>query len=236
MYTQCSNCNAIFRVSMKEVTSAQGELRCGECDHIFNAMDTLSSTLPDDINTLGNSDDASTPHIAPSLNKRPEQTNTHDSFTPNKMRKYMFLIGLLLTLLLLMQVLHSFRNTLAHYPLTSGITRTFCKVTGCEITPQRAPTKIKIISRNVYAHPNEAGSLIISASLKNQASHQQPLPLVEVSFLNKKGDVFALSRFRPEVYLHNRKNKLFESNETIIFRLKIADPGPEAVRFKFKFL
>lgn len=47
MYTQCKHCKAIFRVGMKDLTTAQGLLRCGECDNIFDAMETLSTTLPD---------------------------------------------------------------------------------------------------------------------------------------------------------------------------------------------
>jgi len=57
-----------------------------------------------------------------------------------------------------------------------------------------------------------------------------------VSFLNKKGETIALRRFRPESYLKKRKDKLFKSKETITFKLKIEDPGAEAVRFKFRFL
>ncbi|WP_308873456.1 MJ0042-type zinc finger domain-containing protein [Thiothrix subterranea] len=48
MYTQCNHCNAIFRVTMKELTAAQGLLRCGECDNIFDAMKSLSQTLPEE--------------------------------------------------------------------------------------------------------------------------------------------------------------------------------------------
>ncbi|QTR48893.1 MJ0042-type zinc finger domain-containing protein [Candidatus Thiothrix anitrata] len=48
MYTQCSHCKAIFRVTMKELTAAQRLLRCGECDTIFDAMKSLSTTLPEE--------------------------------------------------------------------------------------------------------------------------------------------------------------------------------------------
>ena len=48
MYTQCNHCKAIFRVTMKELTAAQGLLRCGECDAIFDAMKSLSTTLPEE--------------------------------------------------------------------------------------------------------------------------------------------------------------------------------------------
>ena len=33
---------------MKELTAAQGLLRCGECDTIFDAMKALSTTLPEE--------------------------------------------------------------------------------------------------------------------------------------------------------------------------------------------
>lgn len=245
MYTQCSHCQAIFRVSMKEVTTAQGQLRCGECDYTFDAMNSLSSTLPNDIDqrlTNKNDTDDKTNHqhatISLSKAKQQQQNNRleNSGVLGNIPSKYLFLVSLLLGLLLLMQAMHSYRNWLAHQPLTAGITRIFCDITHCEITPQRDPQNISIISHNVYAHPNETDALIISASLKNKANYQQPLPLVEVSFLNKKGETIALRRFRPESYLKKRKDKLFKSKETITFKLKIEDPGSEAVRFKFRFL
>ncbi len=46
MYTQCEQCKAIFRVNMREVTVAKGQLRCGECNAIFNATKSLSTTMP----------------------------------------------------------------------------------------------------------------------------------------------------------------------------------------------
>lgn len=246
MYTQCSHCQAIFRVSMKEVTTAQGQLRCGECDYVFDAMETLSSTLPNHIETHLADSEHTTSASAVSLSKlkKKESHSEPKGFfgffkrvgRGGKASLLIILGSVLLTLLLTMQILHSYRNWFAHQPLTAEMTRTFCQLTGCKITPQRDPNNISIISRNVYAHPNEADALIISASLKNKSIYQQPLPLVEVSFLNKKGDTVALRRFRPESYLSERKNKLFNSEETITFKLKIEDPGSEAIRFKFRFL
>lgn len=240
MYTQCPHCQAIFRVSMKEVTTAQGQLRCGECDHTFDAMDSLSSTLPRGIDShLANADGASYQRSTVSLSKlkqKESSTTKKSHFLSSIPTPYIVLGSSLLSLLLLMQVMHSYRNWLAHQPLTADITRTFCDITNCKITPQRDPKNISVISRNVYAHPNEIEALIISASLKNKSTYQQPLPLVEVSFLNKKGDTVALRRFRPESYLSERKDKLFKSQETITFKLKIEDPGAEAIRFKFRFL
>lgn len=45
MFTQCPNCQAIFRVSMRDVTVAKGFLRCGECQTVFDSSENLSTTM-----------------------------------------------------------------------------------------------------------------------------------------------------------------------------------------------
>ena len=47
MYTQCTNCQAIFSVSMREVTVSKGYLRCGECLKVFDSAESLSTTMQD---------------------------------------------------------------------------------------------------------------------------------------------------------------------------------------------
>jgi predicted Zn finger-like uncharacterized protein len=41
MQTRCPHCETVFRVSEEQLALAEGRVRCGECDHIFNARDTL---------------------------------------------------------------------------------------------------------------------------------------------------------------------------------------------------
>ncbi|MGD8999429.1 MAG: DUF3426 domain-containing protein [Granulosicoccaceae bacterium] len=41
MQTHCPHCETVFRVSEEQLALAEGQVRCGECDHIFNARDTL---------------------------------------------------------------------------------------------------------------------------------------------------------------------------------------------------
>lgn len=67
MYTQCSNCRATFRVTMKELTAAQGLLRCGECDTIFDAMKNLSTTMPEERLISNNSVSPAKSNERPSL-------------------------------------------------------------------------------------------------------------------------------------------------------------------------
>lgn len=259
MYTQCTHCKAIFRVTMKELTTAQGLLRCGECNNTFDAMESLSSTLHTENTYKGKAAQPNTSTEKGSDLTGSQTTKTYSSAEDNA-QKYILLAVVGLAFLLLFQVLYSYRDWLAHNPVTGSVTRTICETINCSITPKRAPENIKIISRNVYAHPNEAGALMIAASMRNKAPFDQPYPLIEVSFLNSLGDVVALKRFPPSTYLRNTeasqnidrdssereqeaqerdsnsKKTLFSKNDTFNFKLKISDPGNDAVRFQFRFL
>lgn len=46
MQTRCSNCATIFRVTPEQLKAKHGKVRCGHCQHIFNALDRLIETLP----------------------------------------------------------------------------------------------------------------------------------------------------------------------------------------------
>ena len=46
MYTQCPECNAVYRVTSAHLRPAGGEVRCGECGVRFDALDHLSDTYP----------------------------------------------------------------------------------------------------------------------------------------------------------------------------------------------
>jgi len=44
MITRCPNCNTSFRVTPEQLKAVQGKVRCGQCQHVFNAIDTLLET------------------------------------------------------------------------------------------------------------------------------------------------------------------------------------------------
>lgn len=52
MYTQCPHCDAIFQVTTAQLKAANGEVRCGQCLTVFNALNHLSDEIPASINEL----------------------------------------------------------------------------------------------------------------------------------------------------------------------------------------
>lgn len=41
MYTKCPNCSTLFRIHQAQIDAAKGQVRCGQCNHVFNANDHL---------------------------------------------------------------------------------------------------------------------------------------------------------------------------------------------------
>jgi len=46
MFTQCPRCDAIFQLSASQLRAASGDVRCGQCLSVFNALNHLSEDLP----------------------------------------------------------------------------------------------------------------------------------------------------------------------------------------------
>jgi hypothetical protein len=213
---------------MREITIAGGQLRCGECQQVFSTKENLSTTMQEPYSNLSKktaSIDSKSHHdsvIERSINQpRSKQTKITPSLnkkTSPYSNKILILTALLLISLLLLQVFYNYRH------IFSG-------------EPQRLPDQIQMLNHNVFAHPNESGVLMISATMENTAKQVQPYPILEVKLSNAKSEVIALRRFTPEEYLDNpSKGMLLQIKQPTSIKLKIKDPGKSATRFQFDFL
>ncbi len=211
MFTQCTHCGAVFRVRMKELTVAQGKLRCGECDAIFNAMDTLTTTLPKKKlkNEATDEEDIIDPDVL---------TPKYSRVVKKSINSLHILVVLSLLSLLVFQVLYHHNHWITQ-----------------EL--ERNPEQVQMIKRNIISHPNDSGVLLISASIENKSKQAQPYPYIEVTLLDNKENIIALRRFKPREYLQQYvENEVFVPEKEVVLQLKIADPGEKATRFNFKFM
>ena len=232
MYTQCEQCKAIFRVNMREVTVAKGQLRCGECNAIFNATKSLSTTMPTSFEELEASkkstqidthEKQTEAHIAERAVQATPLKFTTDkkaskSSSPKKKINWSILAVLLLLSSLVAQVAYNKRY------LFLG-------------TPLHQPEKIQMLNHNIFAHPNESGVLLISAQIENTAKKAQPYPILELSLKNTQSKLVAFRRFLPKEYLTDySEEQLIPPKFPITLKLKIKDPGSKATHFQFEFL
>jgi hypothetical protein len=205
---------------MKELTAAQGKLRCGECGSVFNAMDSLSTKLPEQA-------DPSEKVSFESLNKKQLESyrvaKSPSTKSPAKSIK---------------KPNKTLWATVATATLVGLLATQVWATRDTWLSPSKAPDKIKMTSRKVFSHPSEPNALIITGLIENTAEHAQEYPFLEAKLLDNNNKLVALRRFRPEEYLENyTTDTLIKSSETTSIRLKIQDPpGNKAKHFQFSFL
>ncbi len=213
---------------MKELTAAQGKLRCGECSSVFNAMDALSTKLPN------HADPAETISFD-SLNKK-QQSN----FTVSNARP----VNAKITKDDAKATAKKPASSTKLWPIITALG--LCLALGIQVwlskdlwfSKLRQPEKIEMLSKKVFSHPSQPEALIITASIKNLAKDPQPFPYLEAKLMDIKNQTIALRRFRPHEYLEEyQPDALLESNKDVSIRLKIQDPpGNRAKHFQFSFL
>jgi predicted Zn finger-like uncharacterized protein len=147
-------------------------------------------------------------------------------------------IVLLMLVLLTAGYLYYERDRLTGYPIVAAWLTTACEYLGCVVEPRRDVTRIEIIDRNVFTHPDRPDALVITLTLVNKAPFPQPYPLVQVSFTNLQGTVVATRRFKPDEYLLSTPDAaaLMATGAPVRVSVEIPDPGVDATAFEFAFL
>ena len=135
-----------------------------------------------------------------------------------------------------LQFVYYHHSQLAHHTQLRPLLDQLCKLTECELPPQRELGQIRLASHLVQFHPRYQNSLLITATLINRAPFNQPYPEVELLMTNLQQEVVASRRFRPEEYLvGQRSDRPMPQNIEIPLMLEVVDPGKDVVGFRFEF-
>ncbi|MEJ2631050.1 MAG: DUF3426 domain-containing protein [Acidihalobacter sp.] len=247
MYVECPHCQALFRITKAQLEAAEGWVRCGECGHIFEAGETLSSPEEQtpqapEHNThelFADTDQATfdlgeptVPQESPPESQRPKRRLGGRSSTLLWSAAILVLIALLG-----LQYLLSQRDQFARYPELRPVLAQLCRVTGCELPPQRDLAAIELSSRNVFTHPNIPHALMVTATMINNAPFPQPYPMLQISFSNLDGQTVALGRFKPTQYLPKGVDPhgLMPVGKPLHISFSVDDPGQQALAYEFSF-
>ena len=151
--------------------------------------------------------------------------------------------GLLLILLLLAALLGQlalFRglDIVRYLPQARPWLEQFCRHAPCRLHARRDLDQIRILERDIRAHPQEKNALLITATIVNRASFPQPYPDMLVTLSDLTGGIVAERRFTPADYLGklNSPFLLMKPGTPVHIRIGVRDPGRDAVNFEFRFL
>lgn len=261
METQCPNCQTLFRMTESQLEMANGMVRCGYCQHVFDAsVENAFDNVVENENQLDAfSDDTSyegideglPPDASDSLpDEEPLFGGAQNELVPDELRleaaepqhSTLATIAWSFAILTLVGTLVGEyawfnREQWLHDPRFLPVTETLCKYTDCGQLQLHDPSKIEMLSRNVYTHPNEKEALMITTTMVNHADHAQPYPSVQIDFSNVRGELLASRRFTPEEYLKVDAEDLrpLQPGTPVTFDLEIRDPGKEAITYEFSF-
>lgn len=109
-----------------------------------------------------------------------------------------------------------------------------CNVLSCTLPVLQDLNKVRIENMLVMDHPKQANSLLVDATLVNQASFEQHFPSLTLFFTNNKNETISEYRFTPKQYVGGEMagKSLMPVKHPIHITLEIADPGPEAINYQ----
>lgn len=266
METRCPNCNTLFRITETQLEIADGMVRCGYCREVYDAKQYQTDNAPvenknqldafDENTRLDDVDEAILPASdieqgdVEEIDEAPLFGDIQNELIPDELRAesakthtstlatiaWSFAI-LLLTGALIGEYIWFNRYTLVHDQRLRPVTDRICEHFDCEQLQLRDPSKIEMLSRNVYTHPNQKEALMITTTMVNHADYAQPYPSVQIDFSNVRGELLASRRFTPEEYLNIDADHLrpLQPGSPITFGMEIRDPGKEAITYEFSF-
>jgi predicted Zn finger-like uncharacterized protein len=129
------------------------------------------------------------------------------------------------------------RDELISDPQVGPLLQRACATLHCELPLVQDTHQLRLLARDVQAHPSVSGALLITASVRNDAHFAQPFPVVTITLADVDGKRLAMRRFRPAEYIADasmRERGLAPgTNAAMVF--EVQDPGQHAVAFEFGF-
>ena len=265
MYTKCPECRAVFRVTTEQLSMAEGLVRCGICDSVFNGREHIEEDhnpnatseewqeennqnfSDDQWPSDGKDDDADVTELEQLAdddtltNSERIPTVIRDDFGGNILAKTNSPIQIAVFTLGAIALAIFFLGQISYWQNINVLPRTwvngFCKTFGCGEHNQRDLSAIKILNRNIYTHPNVKNALMITTTFVNQSPFTQAYPLLEITLLDTHGKIVAVRRFSPKDYLVNKSlaDKLMPPNQPVGARLEVLDPGSNVIAYEFEF-
>lgn len=230
MLTRCSACGTAFRITTDQLVMRQGMVRCGQCNEVFNALEHLASRTDAPQTQEPAADPLTAGASSAAWSASPAEdvapASSYDLFgaspapdagpgaaapavlspllAPESPRRFpwLSLIGSILAVgVLLAQASWFYRNQIAvKFPEAKPYLEAACAHLDCRIEPPVDPQAISIESSDLQAEPGGRSVLVLSAVLRNRASFDQDLPLLELALTDAQDAALARRVLKPAEY------------------------------------
>jgi predicted Zn finger-like uncharacterized protein len=249
MYTRCPGCSTVHPVNAALLAQGGGRYRCGKCNKASNALENLFDDWPaagqkpggaGDLPVLGLNIDFTRAGQA-RLEPAGAGLTGEAAPPPPRGRRWLRAAWVLAALVLAAVVvteLAEFNGT----PLfeRSDVDAALVKL-GLKEPEARQPFRdlgqIRLVSRQLSAHPTRPGMLRLNATIVNRAAQRQRYPDIEVTLFDAAGARLSSLVFEPRDYLAPGSDHArgMTPQAYLPLSLDFDDPGSAAVGFEVDF-
>ena len=139
-----------------------------------------------------------------------------------------------LVVLLALQIVNHYRDTLASDPSVGRPLSSIYSALGVKLAPRWNIHAYDVRQLGASAAGAADGQIVVRASVKNTASRAQPLPLLRVTLQDRFGNRIAARDVPPSDYLPSSvaRTSLLAAGSRVDATMVFVDPGPQAVGFE----
>jgi len=107
----------------------------------------------------------------------------------------------ILAIAIMLQVVLEFRDSLAaHVPATRTLLAGACRALSCSIEPLKDTAALSIDASDLQADPAHRGLLVLSATIRNRATHPIAYPYLELTLTDSAERIVVRRAFAPQDY------------------------------------
>jgi predicted Zn finger-like uncharacterized protein len=201
MMTRCPTCSTAFRVTEEQLAAREGQVRCGRCNTLFDAIASLSS----DPVTRPPREKPSPPtsgSMAVLLGTEKDRSFDFGPQAPRPASRLWWIGSLLLLLALLVQAGYIYRGEIAVLiPEAKPLLERVCLEFGCDLPLPRRAELLSIESSDLQADGSHPNVMVLTATLRNRAAFVQAFPALELSLTSAQGQTVARRVLLPKDYV-----------------------------------
>ncbi|MEM7377931.1 MAG: zinc-ribbon and DUF3426 domain-containing protein [Pseudomonadota bacterium] len=243
MIVECPHCASLLRTDSQALKGVPS-VRCGACLGEFDALEHIKLDAAVGLDPAGDprvrkhsiarGDADGAPASTPTVQQRRSVLSNPAPQAPRS--RWTLLAAVVAVLAVCAVALHTARDQLAAHPTGHALASRWCAWVGCTLTPQQDYSAIRLLRRQIYAHPNRSDALVISLAMVNDAHFAQDFPVLRVRMTDQVGEVVARGEFAPAEYLDTFDTSvLMQPGRAVDVQLEVADPGADAVSFDLEF-
>ena len=192
MITRCPTCATVFRVTEPQLSARAGQVRCGRCGALFDALAALSPGPSSRPGREGQEGPPISASMAVLLDKERDVSFDFGPQSRPRPSRLWWSASVFLLLALALQAGYRYRGEVAVLlPEAKPLVQRICAQLGCEVPLPRRAELLSIESSDLQADSSHPSVMVLTATLRNRAAFVQAFPALELTLTGTEGQTVA---------------------------------------------